>query len=136
MRAVRALALTIALASSRSSPRAACCGRRSRRAQQDRPAHARGPAEPLHLGRLLRGAHAGYGWSSIDWQEGAFVGTQDGEGWLAGGQIGFNLQSGRLVYGIEADATATWMEGGNGCCSHSVELALLGAGAPGSCQRR
>jgi outer membrane immunogenic protein len=71
---------------------------------------------------LYVGAHVGYGWSNIEWQEGAFLGSHDGEGLLAGGQIGFNLQRGRLVYGLEADATAGWIEGSNGCCSHSAEL--------------
>jgi outer membrane immunogenic protein len=76
---------------------------------------------PFTWAGLYVGLHAGYGWSSIDWQEGIFSGSQDGEGWLAGGQIGFNLQSGRLVYGLEADATASWMEGGHAAAGHSVQ---------------
>jgi outer membrane immunogenic protein len=43
-------------------------------------------------------------------------------GALAGGQVGFNLQAGRLVYGIEADLSSAWIEGGNdGCCGHSID---------------
>jgi outer membrane immunogenic protein len=67
------------------------------------------------------GTHVGYGWSDIDWQETpAFDGTHSGNGWLAGGQIGYNWQAGSLVYGLEADFTKSWIDGGNGCCDHSV----------------
>ena len=58
------------------------------------------------------GLHAGYGWSDVDWQEGGFSASHSGEGALAGGQVGFNLQAGRLVYGIEADLSSAWIEGG------------------------
>ena len=50
------------------------------------------------------GAHGGGGWSrkcftvvpaNLD------DGCHDGDGWLAGGQIGYNLQSGQFVFGVE-----------------------------------
>lgn len=68
------------------------------------------------------GTHLGYGWSDIDWQESApsFNGSHDGSGWLAGGQVGYNWQAGRFVYGVEADLSSTSIDGGNGCCGHSV----------------
>jgi outer membrane immunogenic protein len=67
------------------------------------------------------GTHLGYGWSDIDWQETPpFDGTHSGNGWLAGGQIGYNWQTGGLVYGLEGDFTKTWIDGGNGCCDHSI----------------
>ncbi|MBX9592658.1 MAG: porin family protein [Hyphomonadaceae bacterium] len=67
------------------------------------------------------GTHLGYGWSSIDWQEApAFNGGHDGSGWLAGGQVGYNWQVGQLVYGIEGDLSSSWIDGGNGCCGHSI----------------
>jgi outer membrane immunogenic protein len=68
------------------------------------------------------GTHLGYGWSDVDWTETApaFNGSHDGSGWLAGGQIGFNLQSGRLVYGVEADISNSWIDGGSGCCEHEI----------------
>ena len=76
---------------------------------------------PFSWTGLYVGAHAGYGWSEIDWQ-GTSAASQDGSGWLAGGQIGFNLQAGRLVYGVEADISSGWIEGGgNTCCGHSVD---------------
>ena len=51
------------------------------------------------------GTHLGYGWSDVDWQETgpAFNGSHDGSGVLAGGQIGYNWQAGRFVYGVEGD---------------------------------
>jgi outer membrane immunogenic protein len=48
------------------------------------------------------GAHAGGGWSEKCF---TFVGASDGchdaDGWLAGGQVGFNVQSGQFVFGVE-----------------------------------
>jgi outer membrane immunogenic protein len=71
------------------------------------------------------GTHLGYGWSDVDWQEtgSAFNGSHDGSGWLAGGQIGYNWQAGRLVYGVEADISSSWVDGSGGnndCCGHSI----------------
>jgi outer membrane immunogenic protein len=121
MRAARALALVLALspASTLLAPeaRAADLGGSSKIAQSVPEV----VPSPFTWAGFYVGAHVGYGWSSIEWQEGMLAGTQDGEGLLAGGQIGFNLQSGRVVYGLEADATASWMEGGNAASGHSVE---------------
>jgi len=36
------------------------------------------------------------------------------DGWLGGGQIGFNVQSGRFVFGLEADWQASDMDGSKG----------------------
>ena len=77
---------------------------------------------------LYIGAHVGYGWSDLDWQfELSPIATgQDGSGWLGGGQIGYNLQRGALVFGIEADISSTNIDGGTACpnaafnCSHNV----------------
>jgi len=67
-------------------------------------------APPFSWSGLYLGGHVGYGWSEIDWQDGIAAG-HDGSGWLAGGQIGYNLQAGRLVYGVEADISSGWIEG-------------------------
>ena len=74
------------------------------------------------------GVHAGYGWGSGDTsigltdvagvlQAAAALGifplgySYDRDGYVAGGQIGYNFQSGRLVWGVEADISATGIDG-------------------------
>lgn len=48
------------------------------------------------------GAHGGGGWSDKCFTfAGASDGCHDGDGWLGGGQIGFNMQTGQFVFGIE-----------------------------------
>ena len=48
------------------------------------------------------GAHGGGGWSDRCF---SFLGVADGchdaDGWVGGGQIGFNMQSGQFVFGVE-----------------------------------
>jgi len=52
---------------------------------------------------------------------GVHVGFGDGDGVLGGGQVGYNWQSGRVVYGIEADFAASSIEEGvSGCISSSM----------------
>jgi len=73
---------------------------------------------------LYVGTHAGYAWSDTDWQDALGSSRHDGSGWLAGGQIGYNLQLQQFVIGVEADASSAWLDGsatcaGGGSCSHS-----------------
>src|SRR5689334_19110992 len=49
------------------------------------------------------GTHLAYGWTDVDWE--GVSNSMNGNGWLAGGQIGYNWQRGALVYGVEADAS-------------------------------
>jgi outer membrane immunogenic protein len=73
---------------------------------------------------LYVGGHAGYGWSDIDWSSGATTFSDNGAGWLGGGQIGINWQRGVLVYGVEADISSGLDQAGAcpfaGTCSHEV----------------
>jgi opacity protein-like surface antigen len=77
------------------------------------------------------GAHLGGGWSNDRWSD-PFGSTPAGGGFfnvagfgdaahatgpLGGGQIGFNLQSGQWVFGVEADASAADLRGENTCFS-------------------
>jgi outer membrane immunogenic protein len=73
-------------------------------------------------GGLYLGAHAGYGWGGWD---GSMIYTDatpydgfDGDGKeiksqgaIAGGQIGFNVQSGNVVWGLEGDAAWSDIKG-------------------------
>ena len=72
---------------------------------------------------LYVGGHAGYAWGRSDGDLTFDPGTGpivvfdpshrriDSEGWLAGGQIGFNYQFNSLVFGLEADASWTNLRG-------------------------
>lgn len=90
------------------------------------------------------GAHGGYSWSAAETrlvglvpgglfaQDIAFGTLADRlslsrEGGLAGGQIGYNLQIGRYVVGVEADAS--WTDG-KGTTVHSGIDHLMFAGVP------
>jgi len=68
---------------------------------------------------LYFGGHVGYGWGEWDGEtqgtgapqptNGGFSDphrTLDADGWLGGGQLGFNWQAGKVVFGIEADISA------------------------------
>jgi opacity protein-like surface antigen len=85
---------------------------------------------------LYIGAHVGGGWSNDRWSDpfgstpgsngyfnvAGFGDTTHATGPLGGGQIGFNLQRGRWVVGVEADASAADLRGENTCFSGLVGL--------------
>jgi opacity protein-like surface antigen len=65
-------------------------------------------------------------WSWQGSYAGVHVGFGDMDGFFGGGQIGYNWQNGKLVYGVEADLALSSMEeslcvGGLGCVSASVD---------------
>jgi outer membrane immunogenic protein len=87
----------------------------------------RGATAPLSWTGLYVGAHAGYGWGDVDntlltsvgvinaccGHPGidALAGTRfdnSPKGWVGGGQVGYNVQRGNVVYGIEGT-----LSGGN-----------------------
>ncbi len=92
----------------------------SRRSIKDGPiTHA---AAPFSWTGLYVGAHVGYGWSDIDSQATrplSPAATMATVGWPAvrSATIGNRAVS---VYGVEADIASSWIDGGNGCCGHSV----------------
>jgi outer membrane immunogenic protein len=58
------------------------------------------------------GAHAGGGWSERCFTLlGVTEGCHDADGWLAGGQLGFNFQSGQFVFGVEFSGSWTDING-------------------------
>jgi outer membrane immunogenic protein len=73
---------------------------------------------PFSWTGLYVGANVGYGWSDVNWEDTVGPGSHNGNGWLLGGQIGYNIQSGQFVYGLEADMSGAWVDGNNACCGH------------------
>lgn len=72
------------------------------------------------------GAHIGGGWNGTDWLEdasssgsgappGFLDGTANASGFLAGGQAGFDFQTGMFVWGILADGSWADLTGNSGC---------------------
>jgi outer membrane immunogenic protein len=58
------------------------------------------------------GINGGYGWGKSSWTNAA-VSTSDFtvKGPLIGGTLGYNLQTGSWVWGLEADLDASWIKG-------------------------
>ncbi len=64
---------------------------------------------PANWGGAYLGFHVGYGWGDSDWnfREDTIFGlegerfSRHPEGWIGGGQIGYNWQTGKLVWGLE-----------------------------------
>lgn len=102
------------------------------------PVKAMPVAAPLSWTGFYVGAHAGGGWGNNNWSD--FIDPVFGtstpgpdanyrvSGALAGGQIGYNWQTGWTVFGIEADASWANIKGsgnnspqlaGNGCLNFS-----------------
>jgi outer membrane immunogenic protein len=60
------------------------------------------------------GAHGGYGWKDNDYLTGFFdvySGGIKSQGWLGGGQAGYNWQYTNVVGGVEIDGSATGIKG-------------------------
>ena len=52
---------------------------------------------------LYIGANAGYGWATTSSSDSGGSGSNDLNGFVGGGQIGYNWQAGNLVLGVEGD---------------------------------
>ncbi len=83
------------------------------------PAYA--PPEPMYANwsGFYVGINAGYGFATSDWSDPAI--SMSPKGFLAGGTIGYNLQTGTWVWGLEGDVDYTGMKDTNDSC------------VPGSC---
>lgn len=82
-------------------------------------------APPVSWSGFYIGVHGGYGFSDADWDFFGASLSNPGSGSVLGGQIGYNFQSGRVVYGIEGDLSSSWMSGTDGCgvgltCRHDL----------------
>ncbi len=63
------------------------------------------------------GLNGGYGWGRSNWSN-AFgsTGDFDVKGGLAGGTLGYNMQTGVWVWGLEGDFDASWIKGSASIC--------------------
>jgi outer membrane immunogenic protein len=108
------------------------------------------PAAIYNWSGFYIGGHAGGAWGTKDW---SFVDvgptftpivpptvtSHDISGFLAGGQIGVNWQTGNVVFGLEADASWTNASGSSDCptpnlggvCESNVKWVATGTGRLG-----
>src|SRR5471030_2864744 len=61
------------------------------------------------------GINGGYGWGKTNWTFAGIGSSGDFNttGGLVGGTVGYNLQTGAFVFGIEGDFDASWIKGNN-----------------------
>jgi outer membrane immunogenic protein len=71
------------------------------------------PAPVYNWTGWYAGVHLGYGWGDKSWTEPGVPFSVDYgvDGFLAGGQLGFNIQNGPWVWGIEGDISWTNIDG-------------------------
>ncbi len=65
------------------------------------------------------GLNGGYGWGSSDWSL-VPAATNKPKGWLAGGTLGYNYQTGSIVWGLEGDFDWSDVKGTAACDVASV----------------
>lgn len=67
------------------------------------------------------GIVGGYAWGKSDWSSAAATGSTNPDGGLIGGTLGYNLQTGNWVWGLEGDISYSWIKGtdttGTGLCA-------------------
>ena len=60
------------------------------------------------------GGHVGYGWADKDWRDAFGLNVSNkADGFLGGGQVGFNYQIGQFVLGVEGDFSWSGINGGH-----------------------
>lgn len=88
---------------------------------------------PFSWSGFYVGINGGYGWGWSEWTNAAMSPGIEVKGALAGGTIGYNLQTGAFVWGLEGDLDYSWMKGtgtsaagaciGTGCETRNTWLA-------------
>lgn len=76
---------------------------------------------PFNWTGFYLGINGGYGWGTSDWSSAVTSGSAKPKGAIAGGTLGYNLQTGVWVWGLEADLAYSWVKGsdssGTGVCA-------------------
>jgi outer membrane immunogenic protein len=87
------------------------------------PTKAMPQKSPVYVGGFswtgaYAGINGGYGWgkSRYDFFGGGTTGDFNVKGGLAGGTLGYNLQTGIWVWGIEGDFDGSWIKGSDSVC--------------------
>src|SRR5262245_8003437 len=84
----------------------------------DMPVKAPVYSAPFNWTGFYIGAHIGAGWATTEFSNpnsGIVFSNYNLNGFLGGGQIGYNWQSGWAVFGVEADASWTDIKGSSDC---------------------
>src|SRR5262245_48744607 len=69
------------------------------------------------------GGHVGYGWADKSWTDSFGLATSHtSDGFLGGGQVGFNYQVNQFVFGVEGDVSWANLSGNS-----SIPFPLVGA---------
>ena len=90
-------------------------------ADMPRPSFLKAPAYAASFNwtGVYVGLNGGYGFGTSNWTDsGGTTGNFDVKGAQAGGTIGYSLQTGLWVWGVEADLDYSWMKGtdATACC--------------------
>lgn len=88
-------------------------------ADLSRPLKAPAYIAPFSWTGFYVGINGGYGWAKSDWTGGGTASVSP-KGWLVGGTLGYNLQTGVWVWGIEGDIDLSTIKGsstGTGVCA-------------------
>jgi outer membrane immunogenic protein len=75
---------------------------------------------PFSWSGFYAGINGGYGFGTSDWTGAATAGSAKPKGALAGVTLGYNLQTGVWVWGVEGDFDGSWMKNtgsGTGVCA-------------------
>ncbi len=77
----------------------------------DTPPLAATPAPANDWSGFYAGIHGGYGFGETELSIPGLVTDYDIDGWLAGAQAGYNIQSGMWLFGVEADIAYSSIDG-------------------------
>lgn len=92
-----------------------------RRGPTVNPVPVMAPVPYFNWSGLYVGAHAGYGWGSKEWSDVGPFSSHDIDGFIGGGQVGYNFQVGQIVFGVEGDLSGTRADGASQFAGQTFE---------------